>query len=285
MRRSRMDWLLVLLVASGSSCAENDERLRVSKLAKGPKGVTGECVLAPPADSDAGLTRGILDLAAVEAFQGAESAAYRVHAVVENRLVAPGTGELNDLTPSPGVAVPTVVITDLIAEWNPNLQMNLRSLAGISDGETRFRTPLFLRLASGQSSVASGIGIPDSAARKLLASRASFLPDSATEIVTSIRVRVAGKKDGVSDIESSFVDLPVSICYGCIFSRFPSCSGVLPDVIRTGNACSAVQDDALTCCDSASGFLRCPAKAEMPPAGMGGTGGTGGAGGTGGTGG
>ena len=251
-------------------CAENDQKLRVVSLTQTPQGFGSGCMIA----GTGSVARGTLDLAGVDVFAGQVPVEYRVFAQVENDFTVPGQGELSALTPSPGVATHTVVITDVVTEVNYGVQASaagsLKSVAGLSGADLKFRTPVFTRLDSGTASVA-GVGVPESAVRKLASVRSTILPNPSDQIVISARIRVFGKKDGNWDVESSFVDLPIGLCNGCLFKHVGSCDQVTAaDTTKTGSACSPIQDFPLRCCDEGTKLV-CPAvKSMMGAAGSGG---------------
>ncbi len=257
------------------SCAENDQKLRVVSLAETGKGFGSGCVAGNTA---IGLSRGILDLAAVDDFTGQVPVEYRVFVQVENGFVPPGAGELGTLTPSPGVADHTVVITDVVTELNVGLQTSaagsLKTVAGLGGADLKFRTPIFARIDGGGTSVLAGVGVPESAVIKLARVRDAILPQPSSQVVISARLRVFGKKDGVSDVESSFVDLPISLCNGCLYKNISSCDNVTDaDATKTGSACSPIQDYPLRCCKQAGmATLVCPA-VKTTPTGAAGAGG------------
>ncbi len=245
------------------SCAENDQTLRVIYLAEAPRGFGAGCTAAEASQSAMGVTRGILDLAAVDDFAGQVPVEYRVFPIIQNGLTVPGQGELSSLTPSPGVPPHTVIVSDVVTELNVGVQNSiagpLKTVAGLSGPDLKFRTPVFTRLDGGARAVVAGVGVPESAVKKLAAVRSSILPNPADQIVITARVRIIGKKDGVDDIESSFVDLPIGVCNGCLYKNVGACDQVTAaQAAMTGSSCSPIQDYPLRCCSQDS-TLVCPA--------------------------
>ncbi len=242
------------------SCAENDQRLRVTNIALPPKGIGSECSASAGTTN---LARGILDLAAADAFKDLVQVDYRVFPTVEVGFMAPGTGDLSTLTPSPGVPPHTLVITDVVADLNVGLQSSvagpLKTVAGLTGADLKFRTPIFARVDGNGTVIVPGVAVPETAVRKLAAVRDQLFGSKTGIIVISSRIRVLGIKDGNSDVESSYVDFPIELCNGCLFSVISACANVTDaDTTFTGAACSPIQDYPLRCCTQDSKLV-CPA--------------------------
>ncbi len=135
--------------------------------------------------------------------------------------------------------------------------------SGLSD-YTRFADYTFVTIKPGETRSLQVNVIPPN-----LAGRLSVAPGQFVEAVA--KVQLVGERGG-SEIKTNSINLPITICNGCLAIDLGSCeSATFPDTLYLGHSCNKSQDQPIHCCrDPYAGTgaeaYRCPAVQVTGPA-------------------
>lgn len=224
--------LLVLLVAAGSACADNDLTVIILHNQAPQEG----CLVTGDQDAPA-LPFGTLDLAGGQPY---------VFTPVVRSSALENPDDIND-----NVVFLRGADVELLAAPT---QRSIDVITMLGPAET-VRTHLFsANVEPGGSSGVIFILIDQQQVGNL----ANIIgPEESVQLVA--RLSVFGEIDG-ADVTSPEFDYPITVCEGCLVRTvYPDCAS-LPDgaTIAPGGVCNAFQDGIVDCCVS-GGVTQCPA--------------------------
>jgi len=128
--------------------------------------------------------------------------------------------------------------------------------SGLSD-YTHFADYTFVTIKPGETRSLQVNVIPPN-----LAGRLSVAPGQFVEAVA--KVQLVGERGG-SEIKTNSINLPITICNGCLVLNIGSCAtSTFPDTVYLGHSCNKSQDQPIHCCrdpyaGTGADAYRCPA--------------------------
>jgi hypothetical protein len=231
MKNTLVFWLLIVAL---TACAENSSSLVILQNQAPEDGCSASNTV-----SDNFVSHGTLDIGA--ATYGLTTQ-YYAWLVVSNNLKS--TVESNGI--------------ELNAVEMKAAQIDLRLGAageGLEDF-TSFADYTFVTITPGETRSLQVNVIPPN-----LAGRLSVAPGQFVEAVA--KIQLVGERGG-SEIKTNSINLPITICNGCLAINIGSCAtATFPDTVYLGHSCNKSQDTPIHCClDSNAGggeAYRCPA--------------------------
>ncbi|MBU1242862.1 hypothetical protein KKD52_01205 [Myxococcota bacterium] len=231
MKNTLVFWLLIMAM---TACAENSSSLVILQNQAPEDGCQ-----ASNSVSDNFVSHGTLDIGAADFGLTTQ---YYAWLVVSNNLKS--TIESNGI--------------ELNAVEMKSAQIDLRlgaAGAGLEDF-TSYVDYTFVTISPGETRSLQVNVIPPN-----LAGRLSIAPGQFVEAVA--KIQLVGERGG-SDIKTNSINLPITICNGCLAIDIGSCAtATFPDTVYLGHTCNKSQDTPIHCClDSSAGggeAYRCPA--------------------------
>jgi len=237
MKNTLVYWLLIVAL---TACAENSSSLVILQNQAPEEGCQASNTV-----SDNFVSHGTLDIGAANYGLTTQ---YYAWLVVSNNLKS--TVESN------GIELNTVVMK--------SAQIDLRlgqAGTGLEDF-TSFADYTFVTISPGETRSMQVNVIPPN-----LAGRLTVAPGQFIEAVA--KIQLVGERGG-SEIKTNSINLPITICNGCLAIDIGSCAtATFPDTVYLGHTCNKSQDQPIHCClDSNAGggeAYRCPAVQSVTP--------------------
>lgn len=225
-----------LMVAGLVGCVEDRTSLTIMK-----NSVPNSDCIADPASSEF-RSMGRLDLSETAFSSFADSPQYIMYPVVQNNLVPTadqGTGtELN-----------------IVEIKEARINLDLGDIAGDFEN-LKFKFPVFITLAPGESASLNVVAIPPQIAAVLASAvqgQENYQP------IVRVKLKFLYQL-GFREKESHQIEYPVVLCDGCLLNVGEYCdSGLYATLAHEGNACNYVQDAQVDCCLDNGGGVVCPA--------------------------
>ena len=226
--------LIILLVVALTACAENSSSLVILQNQAPEEGCQASNTV-----SDNFVSHGVLDIGA--ATYGI-TPQYYAWLVVSNNL--------KSTIDSHGIELNAVEMK------SAQIDVSLGAAgAGLSDF-TSFADYTFVTIGPGETRSLQVNVIPPNLAGRLSVGAGQFVEAVA-------KIQLVGERGG-SDIETNSINLPITICNGCLAINIGSCAtATFPDTVYLGHTCNKSQDSPIHCClDTQAGggeAYRCPA--------------------------
>lgn len=226
--------LIILLVFALTACAENSASLVILQNQAPEEGCKASNTV-----SDNFVSHGVLDLGAA---RYGITPQYYAWLVVSNNL--------KSTVDSHGVELNAVEMK------SAQIDVSLGSAGAGLGAYTSFADYTFVTISPGQTRSLQVNVIPPN-----LAGRISLAEGQFVEAVA--KIQLVGERGG-SDIETNSINLPITLCNGCLAINIGSCAtATFPGTVYLGHTCNKSQDTPIHCClDTVAGggeAYRCPA--------------------------